>query len=101
MHINTCASNGRSQYRFVTCSAICKGYTHDSVILRLSIIERFFEAKELPDGFHIAGDDAYSSYYLELLNTPYRRALASKYKLLFNYYQSFRRVHVEQACVVF
>lgn len=85
------------KYRFVACSAICKGSTHDSVALRLSIIGRFFEEEGLPDGFHVAGDDAYSGYYPEQLITPYRRALASKYELSFNYFQSSHRVHVEQA----
>lgn len=49
--------------RFLWASALCSGATHDSLALALS---EFGQAMDdlLPDGYWIAGDDAYVLRYM-------------------------------------
>lgn len=84
-----------SHNRFIACSAICAGSTHDSVALELSSIGKYLKDGLLKIGFWIAGDDAYS--VSENLIVPISRAVTSVVQDGFNFFHSSHRIHVEQA----
>lgn len=84
-----------AKYRFIASSAIRVGSTVDNAALFHSNIGQFLLHEGLPDGFWIAGDEAYrcSKYII----TPIPRSMANKYQDGFNFCLSSHLVHVEQA----
>lgn len=87
-----------AHYRFIACSAICKGSTHDSIALELSSIGRYLNYGILKLGYWIAGDDAYS--VSENLVVPISRSVANVVQDAFNFYQSSHRINVEQVFAI-
>jgi hypothetical protein len=84
-----------SKYRFLWMSAKARGSSHDSTAWRLSSLSRRFDGEPLPLGYWIAGDDAYPAS--NQLLSPWSGKNHPVYKDSFNYYQSSKRIHIEQA----
>ena len=84
-----------SDYRFLSCSSLAVGGTHDSLAFRLSSLSSFINAGNLPRGFWIAADEAYRCTNYIII--PFSRPSASLYQDGYNFFQSSHRLHVEQA----
>eukprot|EP00951_Prasinocladus_malaysianus_P027384 scaffold245335_cov32-Prasinocladus_malaysianus.AAC.1 len=74
-----------------------QGSTHDSLAWKMSTLGKLLEEYPLPEGYWIAGDEAYVCN--EYLITPYSvgQTRADKYKDNFNFYLSRCRINVECA----
>ena len=84
-----------SDYCFLLFSALCKGSTYDSLAHNVSALGMFLRDHKLPSGFWIAGDKAYNC--TESLITPVPATVADEWEDAFTFYQSFLRMHIEQA----
>ena len=83
------------EYKILAVSVLCTGSTYDSMALKMSNIGRYIDAHCILFGYWIAADDAYS--VCDNLGTPFRKSMFNMCTDSYNFYQSSRRMHVEQA----
>jgi hypothetical protein len=76
-------------------SASTCGSTHDATAFDATHLHQRLEGNELPDGFVIAGDEAYG--LREYLVTPYSGSNLCSSKDAYNFYQSRCRINIECA----
>jgi DDE superfamily endonuclease len=86
-----------SSYRFLFLSGRTAGATHDSLAYSVSILHEALANNSLPDGYWIAGDEAYLCSNSLLTPWPSSLAKDDSAKDAFNFYQSSLRIHIEQA----
>jgi len=84
-----------SHYRFTWGSIKCPGSAHDSFAYGMTDLADALTSGQLPEGFWIAGDDAYPCS--NSLLTPWSGRGISVYKDAFNFFLSSSRVAIEQA----
>jgi DDE superfamily endonuclease len=73
------------------------GATHDSLAFSVSALWESLANSSLPDGYWIAGDEAYNCSDSLLTPWPSSVAKTDVAKDAFNFYQSSLRIHIEQA----
>jgi DDE superfamily endonuclease len=86
-----------SSYRFLFLSERAAGATHVSLACSGSIIHEALANSSLPEGYWIAGDEAYQFSDAVLTTWPSSLARDDSAKDAFNFYQSSLRIHIEQA----
>jgi hypothetical protein len=86
-----------SSYRFLFMSGRTAGATHDSLAFSVSALWESLANSSLPDGYWIAGDEAYNCSDSLLTPWPSSVAKTDVAKDAFNFYQSSLRIHIEQA----
>ena len=86
-----------ADWKFSWFSMETAGGTHDSLAFKVSELGRLLAQKGLPEGYWIAGDDAYAC--TEYLLTPYSKqsCRGCDERDNFNFYQSRCRINVECA----
>jgi len=62
--------------------------------MAISELNKYIPEGNIPDGYWIAGDDAYKC--TEKVITPFKKAFSAPYTDSFSFYQSSHRIHAEQ-----
>ena len=76
--------------RFLWVGLSCAGATHDALAFNVSNLKRRLEAGDLPPGFFVVGDAAYSGCSSQIV-TPYDGKNLPDDQDAFNFYQSSLR----------
>lgn len=86
-----------AEYRFLSVAALTPESTHDSTGFAMSSLSELLTRQTggLPQGFWIAGDEAYPC--TDRLLSPWPGRNLTVEKDCFNYWQSSARIHIEQA----